>query len=197
MSAVAIGGGVAVEPDRSTAAAPSDRVLLAASGRAAEAAFRQVMQRHSGVVYAVAYRQVGSVADAEELVQDAFVLLWAKRARLRFVGESALPWLLVTVKHLAANRRRAMQRRGRHEAGDVGLAVTPAPADPAFDDFVARAFDRLDPLDALVARLCLLEDLSYAEAARRAGLTEAAVRNRLSRTRGRLRRELADERGTR
>ena len=111
-----IGGGVALEPSEPEASAPSDRVLLAAAGRAAEPAFKQVLQRHSGVVYAVAFRQVGTVADAEELVQDAFVLLWTKRARLRFVGESALPWLIVTVKHLAANRRRAMQRRQRHEA---------------------------------------------------------------------------------
>jgi RNA polymerase sigma factor (sigma-70 family) len=197
MSAVTIGVAVAVEPDRSSAVAPSDRVLLAASGPAAEAAFAQVMQRHSGVVYAVAFRQVGSVADAEELVQDAFVLLWTKRSRLRFVGESALPWLIVTVKHLAANRRRALQRRSRHEAGDAALGIASAPADPVFDDFVERAFDRLEPLDALVARLCLVEDLTYAEAASRSGLTESAVRNRLSRTRGRLRRELAEERGTR
>ena len=195
MSAVTIGGGVAVEPDRS--AGSTDRVLLAASGRAAEDAFRQVMQRHSGVVYAVAFRQIGTVVDAEELVQDAFLLLWTKRARLRFVGESALPWLLVTVKHLASNRRRALQRRGRHEAGDTALATAPAAPDPAFDDFVERAFERLEPLDALVARLCLVEDLSYAEAARRSGLSEAAVRNRLSRTRGRLRRELVEDRGPR
>ncbi|HET6825378.1 MAG TPA: RNA polymerase sigma factor [Amnibacterium sp.] len=188
---------MAVEPDRSTAPAPTDRVLLAASGRAAEPAFTQVMQRHSRIVYAVAFRQIGTVTDAEELVQDAFVLLWTKRARLRFVGDSALPWLLVTVKHLAANRRRALQRRGRHEAGEAALATAAIVDDPAFDDLVAQAFGRLDPVDALVARLCLVEDLSYAEAALRSGLTEAAVRNRLSRTRGRLRRELAEERGAR
>ena len=187
---------MALEPSEPEASAPSDRVLLAAAGRAAEPAFKQVMRRHSGVVYAVAFRQVGTVADAEELVQDAFVLLWTKRARLRFVGESALPWLIVTVKHLAANRRRALQRRQRHEAGDAALDLA-AVESPEVDDYIQRAFDRLPELDALVARLCLVEDLSYAEAAVRSGLTESAVRNRLSRTRGRLRRELAEERGMR
>ena len=187
---------MALEPSEPEASAPSDRVLLAAAGRAAEPAFKEVLRRHSGVVYAVAYRQVGTVADAEELVQDAFVLLWTKRARLRFVGESALPWLIVTVKHLAANRRRALQRRQRHEAGDAALALAAVEA-PEVDDYLDRAFARLPELDALVARLCLVEDLSYAEAAVRSGLTESAVRNRLSRTRGRLRRELAEERGMR
>lgn len=196
MTAIAIGGGVAVEADRPEASAPSDRVLLAADGRAAEWAFAEVMRRHSGVAYAVAFRQVGTVADAEELVQDAFVLLWAKRSRLRFVDESALPWLLVTVKHLAQNRRRALQRRQRHERAEPTEAAS-ADAVPLVDDYIQQAFDRLSPLDALVARLCLVEDLGYAEAARRSGLTEAAVRNRLSRTRSRLRAELEDERRVR
>ncbi len=185
---------MSVERAERAALEPSDRELLAASGRAAQTAFARVMRRHSGVVYAVAYRQIGTVVDAEELAQDAFVLLWAKRARLRFVGESALPWLIVTVKHLAANRRRAVQRRQRHEAGTVPPDAARSPEPPEVDDYLERAFARLPELDALVARLCLVEDLSYAEAAQRAGLSEAAVRNRLSRTRGRLRRELADGR---
>jgi RNA polymerase sigma-70 factor (ECF subfamily) len=196
VTAIAIGGGVAVEADPAEASAPSDRVLLAAAGRPAEAAFAQVMRRHSAVVYAVAVRQVGAVTDAEELVQDAFVLLWTKRARLRFVGDSALPWLIVTVKHLAENRRRALQRRQRHEAAAEAPVLSRRPED-LVDDVVQAAFDRLAPLDALIARLCLVEDLSYADAARRSGLSEAAVRNRLSRTRSRLRKELAAERGDR
>ena len=176
--------------------ASSDRALLAASGSAAEACFAEVMRRHSGVVYAVAFRQIGRVTDAEELVQDAFLLLWRKRAGLRFIDESALPWLIVTVKNLAANRRRSLQRRQRHE-DDRDRALPPAApidADPELAAYLAAAFGRLTPTDALVARLCLVEDLTTAEAARRSGLTEAAVRNRLSRTRSRLRRELADPR---
>ncbi|MGN6743147.1 MAG: RNA polymerase sigma factor [Amnibacterium sp.] len=197
MTAIAIGGGVAVEADRAEATAPSDRVLLAASGRVAEAAFAQVMRRHSAVVYAIAVRRVGAVTDAEELVQDAFVLLWTKRARLRFVGDSALPWLIVTVKHLAENRRRALQRRQRYEAAAASPAAAPGRPEDLVDDVVQAALDRLAPLDALIARLCLVEDLGYADAARRSGLSEAAVRNRLSRTRSRLRTELAAERSDR
>jgi RNA polymerase sigma-70 factor (ECF subfamily) len=62
------------------------------------------------------------------------------------------------------------------------------------EDLIRRAFDRLPPVDAEIARLCLIEDLSYADAAARLGLTEGAVRNRLSRARGRLRRDLGKER---
>ena len=58
---------------------------------------------------------------------------------------------------------------------------------------IERAFARLPEVDAQVARLCLVEDLTYAQAAARLGLTESAVRNRLSRARVRLRRDLAAE----
>jgi RNA polymerase sigma factor (sigma-70 family) len=193
---LAIGGGVATQPldadqDR---AEPSDGVLLAAAGAAAQPAFARVVRRHGGVLYAVAYRQLGSVHDAEETVQDAFLLLWRKRGALRLVGDSALPWLIVSVKHLAANRRRAAMRRSRHEAPDADLGRVAAAPSPESDDLIRHAFDRLPPVDAEIARLCLVEDCTYAEAAARVGLTEGAVRNRLSRARGRLRRDLTEER---
>lgn len=176
---------------------PTDAELLGRSGSGAQAAFGEVMHRHSRPLYAIAYRQLDSAADAEEIVQDAFLLLWRKRARVRFVGDSALPWLIVSVKHLAANRRRARMRRSAHES-----AVAPEMA-PEVDlvveqgevaDLLRRAFGALAPLDAQVARLCLAEDVTYAEAAARLGITEGAVRNRLSRARRRLQRELEDER---
>jgi RNA polymerase sigma-70 factor (ECF subfamily) len=61
-------------------------------------------------------------------------------------------------------------------------------------DLLRRAFAALPERDAAVARLCLVEDVTYAEAAARLGMTEGAVRNRLSRARARLRRDLEDER---
>lgn len=172
----------------------SDAELLALGGARAQAAFGEIVRRHGGPLYAVAYRWLESVPDAEEVVQDAFLLLWRKRGRVHLVGDSALPWLIVTVKHLAANRRRARMRRVLHEAA--------ATHEPRFSpdehgdvaELLRRAFDALPPLDAQVARLCLVEDVTYAEAAERLGLTEGAVRNRLSRARTRLRRDLEDER---
>jgi len=182
---------VDVEPVR---AEPTDGALLAASGSAAQASFAHVMRRHSGVLYAIAYRQLGNVHDAEETVQDAFLLLWRKRGGLHLVGESALPWLIVTVKNVAANRRRSTMRRARHEAPDAELPAAATSESSGVEDLLRRAFDRLPPVDAEIARLCLIEDLTYAEAAARVGLTEGAVRNRLSRARGRLRRDLREER---
>lgn len=175
-------------------AVPTDAALLARVGRGAEAGFAEVVRRHSGPLYAVAYRQLQSAADAEEIVQDAFLLLWRKRSRVHLLGDSALPSLIVMVKHLSANRRRARARRATHE----GAVRPPAPIaldeGTAVADLLARAFAALPPLDSAVARLCLEEDVTYAEAAARLGLTEGAVRNRLSRARARLRKDLEEDR---
>jgi RNA polymerase sigma-70 factor (ECF subfamily) len=170
----------------------TDAALLAVPGRGAQAAFGEVVHRHGGPLYGVAYRWLESAHDSEEVVQDAFLLLWRKRGRIHLVGDSALPWLIVTVKHLAANRRRARVRRMQHEAA---AAREPHFTDvdderSAVADLLRRAFAALPPLDGQVARLCLVEDVTYAEAAQRLGLTEGAVRNRLSRTRARLRHDL-------
>lgn len=184
----------AVDEEVRVTAAPSDAALLARSGAGAEPAFAEVVRRHSGPLYAVAYRQLQSAADAEEIVQDAFLLLWRKRGRLHLVGESVLPALIVSVKHLAANRRRARARRAAHESAvrppePVGLDEGTAVA-----DLLRRAFEALPPLDAQVARLCLEQDVTYAEAAARLGISEGAVRNRLSRARSRLRKDLEGDR---
>jgi RNA polymerase sigma factor (sigma-70 family) len=189
--------GLARWQDAAMAEPASDADLLAQAGRRAEAAFGEIVHRHGRPLYAVAYRWLESPADAEEIVQDAFLLLWRKRARVVLVSDSALPWLVVTVKHLAANRRRARMRREQHERR---ARLEPRFADldderGAVADLLRRAFAALPPLDAEIARLCLLEDVTYAEAAARLGLTEGAVRNRLSRARTRLRRSI-DEQGT-
>ena len=171
---------------------PTDVALLARTGTAAQSAFGVLVRRHSRVLYAIAYLRLGSPDDAEETVQDAFLLLWRKRASLSLVGDSALPWLVVSTKHLAANRLRARYRRQRYERAAAEPESTRDPQDLA-DRVVEEALARLAPLDAAVARLCLGEELTYAEAAGRLGLTPAAVRNRLSRTRARLRVELSDD----
>jgi RNA polymerase sigma-70 factor (ECF subfamily) len=183
--------GAAVITGPEEAAEPTDVALLDRTGATAQSGFGLLVRRHSRVLYAIAYSRVGSAADAEELVQDAFLLLWRKRAGLRLAGDSALPWLVVSVKHLASNRLRARRRRLQYERASADPESTVDPQD-AVSDLVDQALGRLAPLDAAIARLCLGEELTYAEAAARLGLTPSAVRNRLSRTRARLRKDLEE-----
>lgn len=101
----------------------------------------------------LAYRMLGSAADAEDAVQDAYL-------RLRQAGaiDSFEAWLVKTTTRLCIDRL----RKARHRAEYVGPWL-PEPIPEAWD---AGAPDRLELAESLsMAFLVLLETLSPAERA--------------------------------
>jgi RNA polymerase sigma factor (sigma-70 family) len=159
-------------------------------------AFRLLFRRHQQAVYLTAARVLRSPTDAEEIMQDTFLTLWNKRSTITLVGESTLPWLVTTARFLALNRHRATARIRSESLDDAAhLAV-----DGPLPEEAALAREQAELLDALIAEmpqvdqeilnLCLIDELSYAQAARQLGITHGAVRNRLSRLKGRLRSHL-------
>lgn len=188
------------------AAAPdvSDVALLDELASGSKNAFSRLYDRHSRIVYAYAAARLTSRDDVEEISQDVFVTLWRKRTTLGIVGESALPWLLVTCRNLILNRRRANQtaarRRSDHPADDTIADAAPGPDElterAQLLALVEAAASRLPEPDRTVFELCIRGDASYEEAALAAGISTGAVRNRLSRLRTRLRSELQTLRGT-
>ena len=197
---------LANETDAEGAAAPdaSDVALLDDLANGSKSAFSRLYDRHSRVVYAYTAARLSSRDDVEEISQDVFVTLWRKRATLGIVGESVLPWLLVTARNLIANRRRAnatAERRRTDAPVDDTFADTAPGPDEATERaqllaLVEAAAARLPEPDRTVFELCIRGDRSYEEAAQAAGISTGAVRNRLSRLRARLRSELQTLRGT-
>ena len=178
-----------------------DRALVRELAAGGEAALASIYERYRRPVYAQAYAETRSRADAEEMLQDAFLTLWRKRRGIRLVGGSVLPWLLVTAKNLSRNRRRFQDRRA---AVPLPEEVSDRESDPVraaerreLARLLAASMERLDPVDRQVMHLCLVEGMSYSDAAVELRSTHAAVRNRLSRARrtARLRIEAETERG--
>lgn len=158
-------------------------------------ALTELYTRHAGTVYWNAYGVLRSRADAEEMTADAFLTLWTKRHDVEIYGISALPWLVVTVKNLSRNRLRANERRSADHLDDVEpTSNTPSAEElAALDEAMRLVRDvvrRLPPVDQDIFRLCVIEELTYKEAAARLGLKHGSVRNRLSRVRLRLQSEL-------
>ena len=160
-------------------------------------AFRVLFRQHQRSVYWAAFAVLRSRPDSEEVLQDSFLTLWNKRSSVDLVGESTLPWLVTTARYLALNRRRSELRRPREslDTGPDHADGAPSPENLAIADEAMRhihtVMAALPEVDQRIFELCLVEDLSYAEAAQRLGITHATVRNRLSRLKGRLRAELA------
>ena len=88
-----------------------DVELIARSIARDERAFGDLFDRHSTAVYRFAYSLTHDNTEAQELVQETFITAWKKLADIRLAGDSMLPWLIVTARHHAQNRRRAAGSR--------------------------------------------------------------------------------------
>ena len=183
-----------------TVAHPPDEDLWAAAAGGDEAAFAGLFDRHVRAVYNHAFRLTGSWTQAEDVTQATFVVAWRRRADARVVDGSALPWLLV----VATNTARTEQRSARRWRALLRRVPPPREAvvDPA-DDVAGRVDDerrmahildavrRLPRAEREAVALCLWSGVSYPEAAAALGVTETAVRSRVSRARAKLVRALA------
>ena len=186
----------APHPAQTGTSAVDDRPAIERLRNDDRAAVAELYHRHAGAVYWNAWGVLRSRPDAEEMTADAFLTLWTRRREIEIFGNSALPWLVVTVKNLSRNRRRANDRR-RTEGLDA-VEELPATA-PSVEDLAALdeamtlirgVVEQLSPTDQSIFRLCVVQQLAYKEAATRLGLKHGSIRNRLSRIRHRLQREL-------
>jgi RNA polymerase sigma-70 factor (ECF subfamily) len=159
--------------------------------------YDQLVREHQGIAFRTAYVITGSAADAEEVVQDAFVKAYRARGRFRS-GAPFRPWLLAIVANEARNRRRATGRRARlalqlaEERPSGGAAPSPEVALLAREQRaeLLAAVDRLgeEQRAAIACRYFL--GLSEAETAAVLGCRPGTVKSRVSRALARLEEEL-------
>jgi RNA polymerase sigma factor (sigma-70 family) len=159
-------------------------------------AFRVVFRQHQQPVYLAAFGVLRSRNDAEEIMQDTFLTMWKKRAKITLVGESTLPWLVTTARFLAMNRRRALARNASAPLDEANQLADRAPS-PEAETIAREHAEQIDALissmpqvDQAILHLCLIEELSYEQAAHQLGISHGALRNRLSRLKTRLRTNL-------
>ena len=159
--------------------------------------YDQLVREHQGIAFRTAYVITGSAADAEEVVQDAFVKAYRARGRFRS-GAPFRPWLLAIVANEARNRRRATGRRARlslqlaEERPSGGAAPSPEVALLAREERaeLLAAVDRLGEEQRAAVACRYFLGLSEAETAAVLGCRPGTVKSRLSRALARLEEEL-------
>jgi RNA polymerase sigma-70 factor (sigma-E family) len=152
----------------------------------------QLYRAHAPAARRLAYLLVGDREEADDLVQDCFVRLAARRR----VPVDDLPAYLRRAVVNAANswmRKRAVRRRRAHEAalaygpGGVGDAVSPdASASVVRDDALRRALLALPERQRTAVVLRHYLDLSEAECAELMDCSVGTVKAAASRGRTRL-----------
>ncbi|MEV0809651.1 RNA polymerase sigma factor [Micromonospora sp. NPDC050200] len=181
---------------------PSDEELWSSIAAGDESAFGRLFDRYSRPVYNHAFRLTGSWSTAEDVTQATFLVAWRRRHDARLVDGSALPWLLVVATNAvrsewrSARRWLALIRRlpaERYADGDLADEVSARLDDERRMTEVLSVVRGLPPAEREAVALCLWSGVSYPDAASVLGISEVAVRSRVSRARSRLARLLPEE----
>jgi RNA polymerase sigma-70 factor (ECF subfamily) len=112
----------ASSPDVPSGATPADTSagelaeLLQRSSRGDEAAFAAVYDATSSRAYGLALRVVRNPAQAEEVVQEAYLDAWRSSSRYEPSRGSALGWLLTIVHRKAVDRVRSAEAASQRDA---------------------------------------------------------------------------------
>ena len=100
----------------------ADEDLMQYVRKADPAAFEVLYDRHSGVAFSLAYRIVGTRAQAEDVVQEAFLSIWRSGARYDRGRGSVRTWVLGIVHNRAIDGLRRATVHDKRRASDEGIA---------------------------------------------------------------------------
>jgi RNA polymerase sigma factor (sigma-70 family) len=167
-------------------------VLLARGGD--EAAFHRLVETSANTVCSIALAITRNVAASEDIAQESFLAAWAGLKKLRNPA-SFLPWL----RQLTRNQAHLWRRSHEREIPDsLSLSAVLDSRPTAHDTLLADEEQRVlgEVLDALpddareVLVLYYREESSTKQVAALLGISDAAVRQRLSRSRAMIREEM-------
>jgi RNA polymerase sigma factor (sigma-70 family) len=151
------------------------RSALAGNG----GALARIFDRHQQRLYRHSLGLVPTPDDAKDVVATAFLEAWRKRAQVRFVDGSLLPWLLVTATHAARNITRSARRYRALLERIPPSADVPDPAESLDEGPAMSALASLSEAHRQVATLCIIGGLPTADAALVLGVPVGTVKSRL------------------
>lgn len=165
-------------------------------------AFGVLYDRHRDRVFRHAYRLAGNHHDAEDVMAAAFLELWRRRAKVRVVEGSILPWLLVTTTNMARNNGRAALRY-RKLLDSLPRTKESQPLDPdtfanlqeSLDKDFSQALGTLSAEDLHLVSLVIFEDYPLAAAAAVLNMTPGAAKTRMHRAKQRMKAALTGSTG--
>ncbi|MFC7927222.1 MULTISPECIES: RNA polymerase sigma factor [Microbacterium] len=147
---------------------------------------RDLFDLHEARLFRQACRLLADREDAKDAVAIAFLEAWRKKAAVRLVDGSPLPWLLTTVVNASRNVERSRRRYRALLSRTPAAAAVGPPVAPDESGLLA-SLTQLPDVERSVVVLVVLEGYSEREAADALGIPVGTVKSRLSRAKGRLR----------
>lgn len=181
-------------------AGPTDAALVVAARAGERWAQEALFQRHCRLVIALSQRLLPHSADADDLVQDAFVYAFHRLDSLQN-PQAFAAWIASIVVRTASKRlrrQRLLTRLGlqRNEPVDLDTVVSPSAPPEVVSELKAvySLLDRLPAEQRVALVLRRVEGMELAEIATAMKLSLATVKRRLVLAEARLERERERER---
>ena len=169
----------------------NDAELVAESLEGNRDAFRLIVERYQTLISSLAYCATGNVSRSEDLAQETFLSAWKQLAELREPAKLR-PWLCSIARSLISKEFRRQGHQPDHaaeslEAVDEWVSPEPLPPDQAIGNeeraILWRSLERIPEIYREPLVLFYREQQSIEGVARDLGLSEDAVKQRLSRGR--------------
>ena len=180
-----------------TAESDIESRLLQLTGTGDRAAFARIYDRFSGVLFATAFGVLNNKEAAEDVLQEAFLMIWEKAPLYDSTRGKPLTWAITLTRNKSIDRLRGLQRRRRlyDEAEQESLT------EEQFDDrdslsavigaergvLVRDALKQLSPEQREAIELTFFKSLTQGEVAAQLNLPLGTVKARVRRGMGRLR----------
>ena len=171
---------------------------LPAAANGCEHAYGRIIVASQNTVTAVALAITRDVTASEDIAQEAFLSAWQNLKRLQNAA-SFLPWLRQITRNLAYDHLRSLRHRNVHgEAAELAIAHAADPSalpderllDAEREQLAADLISELPEESREVLLLYYREGQNSRQVASLLGLSDAAVRKRLSRARRSVRGDL-------
>jgi RNA polymerase sigma-70 factor (ECF subfamily) len=168
---------------------PTDAELMERTARGDRDAFAVLYRKHQGTIFRFARLMTGRETDAEDIVQEVFLVVMRDPQRFEPERASLSTYLYGIARR--QTRRRLLRDRRFIALDGAGHGIEPCAAGDA-DSELSRRSELLELRRAIltlpsrhreVIVLCDLQEVTYAEAAATIGCPLGTVRSRLSRAR--------------
>lgn len=170
--------------------AQEDDVLFARIANGDETAFALFYDRHETLLYSIAHRIVGTNTEAEDVLQEAAVLIWERAPTYSRSLGKPLSWAITIVRNKAIDRFRSGKRRSEVFAEipedalpETGPVMEPDPRAFAGEDatFVRRALATLGREQRQAIEMAFFGGLTQNEIAEQLGQPLGTIKARIRR----------------
>ena len=179
------------------ASTQDDAQLMARIAQGDAGAFEALVDRHANRYLALGVRLLGDRMEAEDMVQEAFTMLWTRPDRFDPSRAKFSTWFyrVVTNRCLDAKRKRRPEALPEnYDAPDDRVTAEAGLIDQDRDNALETALDDLPERQRTAVTLCYLQGLSNQDAADILELNIKALESLLTRGRRKLRDLLGSQR---